>query len=94
MKTHIDPITCCVTPYTPMGRFVHIPPNCPRSDWSNNFGIPWWKNDIYNIGILTDKTRKVRLINTLTLQEQTIEVAQFKSDLFNFILYRFAVKKL
>ncbi|XP_065889385.1 cytochrome b5 domain-containing protein 1-like [Dysidea avara] len=74
IKTHIDPITTCVAPYTPMGRFVHIPPNCPRSDWSNNFGIPWWKNDSYNIGKLTEKTRKIRLINTLTLQEQTIEV--------------------
>ena len=94
IKMHIDPITCCLTPYTPMGRFVHIPPSCPRSDWSNNFGVPWWKNETYNIGILTDKTRKIRLINTLTLQEQTIEVVQFIYKVnINLIFYRCVVRK-
>ena len=74
MKTHIDPVTGCRVPYTPMGRFIDVPPPCPRSDWANNFGRPWWRLDKYCIGNLSQKTRRLRLINTLTLQEQTIEV--------------------
>ena len=59
-----------------MGRFVHIPPPFPRSDWANNFGIPWWKNSHYCVGTLSQRVRKIRVINTLTLQEQIIEVIQ------------------
>ena len=57
-----------------MGRFIHIPPRCPRTDWANDFGRPWWKDDSYCIGLLSQKTRKIRIINTLTSQEQTLEV--------------------
>ncbi|KAM3823932.1 cytochrome b5 domain-containing protein 1 isoform 2-T2 [Vipera latastei] len=74
IQTHIDPLTGCLKYYTPQGRFVHIPPPLPRSDWANDFGVPWWKNPIYEIGILSAKTRHIRIINTLTSQEQTLEV--------------------
>lgn len=74
LKTHVHPVTGCVVPYTPMGRFIHVPPPVPRSDWANNFGKPWWKNEKYCIGKLSKKTRSVRVINALTLQEQRIEV--------------------
>ena len=74
LKTHVNPLTGCITPYTPMGRFIHVPPPCPRSDWANNFGKPWWKNEKYCIGILSSRTRRIRIINTLTLREQIIEV--------------------
>ena len=57
-----------------MGRFLHIPPPYPRSDWANNFGKPWWKNEALSIGVLSEKTRRVRIINTLTLEEQVVEV--------------------
>lgn len=74
LRTHVDSLTGCTMAYTPMGRFIHVPPPCPRSDWANNFGKPWWKNERYCIGILSGKTRKIRIINSLTLQEQTVEV--------------------
>lgn len=74
LKTHVNPLTGCIGPYTPMGRFIHIPPPCPRSDWANNFGKPWWKNEKYCIGILSSRTRRIRIVNTLTLREQIIEV--------------------
>ena len=57
-----------------MGRFIHIPPRCPSTDWANDFGRPWWKDDSYCIGLLSNKTRKIRIINTLTSQEQILEV--------------------
>lgn len=74
IRTHIDPVTKCKFYYTPRGRFIHTPPRCPRTDWANDFGRPWWKDDSYCIGVLSAKTRRVRIINTLTSQEQAIEV--------------------
>ncbi len=29
--------------YTPMGRFVHIPPSDPSDDFGSDFDLPWWK---------------------------------------------------
>lgn len=72
--THVDPLTGCVKYYTPRGRFVHVPPTCPRTDWANDFGKPWWKDMRYEVGILTAKARWIRIINTLTAQEQRLEV--------------------
>eukprot|EP00794_Sanderia_malayensis_P015412 gene15412-16986_t len=74
IRTHVDPTTNCLFPYIPMGRFIHIPPRCPRTDWANDFGRPWWKDESYCIGLLSRKTRKIRIINNLTSQEQTLEV--------------------
>ncbi|XP_022254169.1 cytochrome b5 domain-containing protein 1-like isoform X3 [Limulus polyphemus] len=45
LKQHVDPITNCVIPFTPHGRFIHVPPKQPRTDWCNDFNIPWWKDD-------------------------------------------------
>ena len=77
IRTHVDPQTGCTIAYTPHGRFIHIPPPCPSSDWSNDFGRAWWRDDCYCIGTLSKKTRFIRVINTLTSQEQVIEVWHF-----------------
>lgn len=74
IRTHTDPLTSCVIPYTPHGRFIQVPPPYPDSDWANDFGRPWWRDDSYCIGILSQKTRFVKVINTLTSQEQVLEV--------------------
>ncbi|KAJ1080349.1 hypothetical protein NDU88_000568 [Pleurodeles waltl] len=74
IKTHIDPMTGCLKYYTPQGRFLHIPPSLPRTDWDNGFGRPWWKDSSYEVGILSTKTRFIRVINALTSQEQVLEV--------------------
>ncbi|XP_054848329.1 cytochrome b5 domain-containing protein 1 isoform X2 [Eublepharis macularius] len=73
IQMHINPLTGCLKYYTPQGRFVHIPPPLPRSDWANDFGVPWWKDSRYEVGILSTKTRHIRIINTLTSQEHTLE---------------------
>ncbi|XP_039602961.1 cytochrome b5 domain-containing protein 1-like [Polypterus senegalus] len=74
IRTHIDPMTGCKKYYIPNGRLLHVPPPCPRTDWATDFGCPWWKDNQYYIGKLSAKTRFIRIINTLTSQEQTIEV--------------------
>lgn len=71
---HVDPLTGCIKYYTPRGRFIHIPPPCPRTDWANDFGRPWFKDNRYEVGLLSAKTRWIRIINTLTSQEQRLEV--------------------
>ncbi|KAE8620445.1 hypothetical protein XENTR_v10010254 [Xenopus tropicalis] len=74
VKTHIDPQTGCLKYYTPQGRFLHTAPSFPCSGWDNDFGRPWWKESTYQIGILSSKTKFIRIINTLTSQEQALEV--------------------
>ncbi|KAG7464641.1 hypothetical protein MATL_G00167750 [Megalops atlanticus] len=74
IRTHVDPVSGCVKYYTPRGRFVHVPPPCPRTDWANDFGKPWWRDSRYEVGLLSAKTRWIRVINTLTSQEQSLEV--------------------
>lgn len=64
--------------YTPRGRFVHVPPAGPRCDWATDFGEPWWKDERYKVGRLSAKTRWIRVINTLTSQEQRLEVSSHK----------------
>ncbi|XP_040887787.1 cytochrome b5 domain-containing protein 1 [Toxotes jaculatrix] len=71
---YVDPLTNCVRYYTPRGRFVHIPPAGPRSDWATDISQPWWKDRRYEVGLLSAKTRWIRVVNTLTSQEQQLQV--------------------
>ncbi len=74
LKKHIDPNIACPAYYTQHGRFSHVPPPFPTSDWANDFGKPWWKNDAHYIGVLSQKTRFIKIKNALTLQNQIVEV--------------------
>ena len=75
VQQHVDPLTGCRVAYTPRGRFVHVPPPVPRSDWATTVATPWWKDAAkYQVGVLTGKTRKLRVTNMLTGHENSIEV--------------------
>ncbi|TDG99351.1 hypothetical protein EPR50_G00193110 [Perca flavescens] len=71
---YVDPVTSCVRYYTPRGRFLHVAPGGPRSDWAPDLDRPWWRDQSYQVGQLSSKTRWVRVINTLTAQEQRLQV--------------------
>lgn len=46
----------------------------PRADWSNMIEIPWWMDDQnYQVGKLTKRVRKLRIVNTLTKEEHLLE---------------------
>jgi len=51
--------------YTPMGRFLHVPPSDPSDAFDTNFELPWWKDHIekepkYWVGMLSQaRIRKV-----------------------------------
>ena len=73
----------------PNGRYLHVPPTTPNSDWDPDFSVPWWADDArYCIGKLTTRTRVIRVVNTLTKHDDKIEVASEES--LNEILDRYA----
>ncbi|XP_037333700.1 cytochrome b5 domain-containing protein 1 [Pungitius pungitius] len=74
VRRYVDPLTTCERYYTPRGRFVHVPPAAPRSDWATEVAPTWWRDERYQVGLLTAKTRWIRVINTLTSQEQRLQV--------------------
>eukprot|EP00106_Octopus_bimaculoides_P010780 XP_014778222.1 PREDICTED: cytochrome b5 domain-containing protein 1-like [Octopus bimaculoides] len=74
VRRYVDPETHCLIPYCPNGRFLHIPPPYPESSWANDFGCPWWKNENFLVGFLSQKTCRIKIVNSLTSQEQIIEV--------------------
>ena len=84
----VDPITNINWYYCPMGRFLHIPPLTPDSDWNpKSFKTPWWKDKNLCIGHLTEKTRKIRIFNQLTKADDIIECCE--EETMNEILDRY-----
>lgn len=73
-KTHVDAVTGLEEIYCPWGRYIHVPPQGPESDWSTNFGTPWWSDRRYYVGSFTKRIRKVTIQNLLTKQKSTLEV--------------------
>ena len=63
----------------PTGRYLHIPPIEPDSRAQHEcapFEAPWWVDtENFMIGRLTKKVRKIMIVNMLTKDEETIEVA-------------------
>ncbi|TPX31969.1 hypothetical protein SmJEL517_g04796 [Synchytrium microbalum] len=75
-KTQIHPLSNVPVPFTPEGLVPHIPPTFPSSNWNiEEAEMPWWMNDEqYCVGRLSSKTRKIRIVNTLTGDEDVLEV--------------------
>jgi hypothetical protein len=68
-------VTGYETPYTPHGRFVHVPPLNPSSNWMADVETPWWlDHGKYYLGKLSVRTRKLKIINTLTKDDHVMEV--------------------
>ena len=65
LRTHIDPETGLKQYYCPHGRLIHVPPPTPDAGWNVDLGKPWWRDNKYELGILTKKSRKVRIVNTM-----------------------------
>jgi hypothetical protein len=62
----------------PIGRFLNIPPPLPRSDWNAKDGSePWWIDQSKCLGYLSKKTRKIKLVNTLTGDQHVLEVLHY-----------------
>ncbi len=75
VKTYMDPVKNIRLPYTPDGRFIHVPPADAR-EWDTSLTAPWWKDDNYVVGKLTSKKRLIKVVNMLTKMEDTLYVCQ------------------
>ena len=65
-----------------------MPPIQPDSKWDpDSFVLPWWKDEQFRIGTLTVKTRKLRIINLYTKDDDVIDVAT--EETLNEILDRY-----
>ena len=83
-KTRINPDTGVKEFYFPDGRFLHCPDsspetrdlelNCGATETETNVEVPWWRDRNLVLGKLTQRSRKIRIINMLTHQEDIIEV--------------------
>jgi hypothetical protein len=74
VRTRVDPLTNMVTVYTPEGRFPHIAPLAPVTDWEPDWVEPWWRDPAYVVGTLTARARKIQIVNTLTSHSHTLDV--------------------
>jgi len=72
--THVDAVTNLRRPYTPYGRFVHVPPNEPSTQWDTSPETPWWQDRTQIVGRVSRNLRKIRIKNVLTRQEHLMEV--------------------
>ncbi|WIA30013.1 hypothetical protein OEZ86_000110 [Tetradesmus obliquus] len=74
VRTCCDPDTQLPLPYCPQGLFLHVAPVEPTSSYDCSVQVPWWKDITLRVGLLSSKTRLVRVKNVLTEQEDTLEV--------------------
>ena len=73
VKTFVDPVTNIRAPYTPQGRFVHVPSMGPSTLESTETQSPWWHDTGRVVGTLTQRARRLRIVNTLTSHEHIVE---------------------
>ena len=74
VKSFIDPVTSLLSPFLPMGRFPHVPPLAPVA-WAAKWDKPWWQDEGFLVGRVSARARKLRIVNTLTAHEHSLEVA-------------------
>lgn len=79
LRHHVDKLSGRKVPYTPDGPFLDVPPNNPTTNWETGSKKPWWKDISHQIGFLSSQTRRIRIINMLTSEEQELEVCQEES---------------
>lgn len=78
LKTYIDPVRNIEMPYTPQGRFIHVPPAEPE-DRSEAVPNPWWKDSKHIIGKVSKRTLKIKVTNMLSRTDHVIKVCKEES---------------
>lgn len=73
LRTYIEPRSNLRVPYIPQGWFLHVPLMLPTTASGMSPDKPWWADDKYVVGKVTQRARFVRIINTLTSQEHVVE---------------------
>ena len=87
LKRCVDPSTGLQTYAQPFGRFIHVPTLRPDSSMDPSYELPWWRDAKFIIGELTKRSRRIRLVNTLTGHDALLEVCS--EETLNEILNRY-----
>ncbi|XP_060527710.1 cytochrome b5 domain-containing protein 1 isoform X2 [Cylas formicarius] len=87
IRHYVHPETGANVPYCPYGPLPDVAETLPTPTWRPLSETPWWKNDKFQIGLLSQRIRPIRIINMLTLTEVTINVCF--EDTFHRILERY-----
>ena len=75
LKTKVDETSGLEVPFCPQGRFLHVPPENPSTEYRTDITDPWWCDNQYVVGYLSKDERRVNFRNTLTGAENIIEVS-------------------
>lgn len=74
LKTFVHPVTNRLEPYTPEGRFLHVPASSPSTAPEDVLvPEPWWRDPQFLVGRLTGRPRTFNIVNTLTSQTHVVE---------------------
>jgi len=73
-QTYISPFTNMREVFCPQGRYIHVPPETPEPGFDTCVNIPWWRDQKYCIGKLSEKTIKINMVNLLSKQKVLMEV--------------------
>ncbi|KAI5730753.1 cytochrome b5 domain-containing protein 1 [Diaphorina citri] len=74
IKYHIHPETGVRVPFTPFGKIPHVDTYLPSYKWKGLQTVPWWKDEQYIIGKVTQKQIPIRILNVLTNQYTYLNV--------------------
>lgn len=88
LRTCVDTVSGLITYATPFGRFVHCPTVMPDTKIDLTYDLPWWQDEQYVIGQLTQKSRMLKIVNVLTGNEVTLEVCS-EETLREIMLHRY-----
>eukprot|EP01035_Chromulina_nebulosa_P020639 gene20639-26758_t len=64
IRTYIDPKRNIEMPFTPYGRFIHVPSPDPAAI-PNIIDIPWWNNKEYIVGLIDGHIVELDMLKTL-----------------------------
>ncbi|KAJ8940636.1 hypothetical protein NQ318_020693 [Aromia moschata] len=65
IQHYIHPETGVKVPYCPHGPVPDVSVEVPATDWRPVNKPPWWKDEKYQVGVLTKRVRPIRIINML-----------------------------
>lgn len=74
IRYFIHPETAVRVPFTPFGTIPHVDTHLPSYHWKGLKTVPWWKDERYIIGKVTNKTLPINIVNVLTHQSIRLEV--------------------
>jgi len=72
--TRIDPDSGLRSFCLPGGRLVHVPPCSPSTEFDMGYRVPWYKRKDLVMGKLSQRVRKLRVVNMLLRSEEVIDV--------------------